>query len=305
MRRYALGFTLLLFVACGGRGVPVDSAPPTSPAAAVTDAAALMKRAYDLHFDEEEYNAAIDAYDDVATLHPSSPEAPEALFRIANIHHWEEPKLGDAIAAYERVIAAYPASEPAVESIVRIGECHALLGDPGAGVARCDEVLKGYPDSVHVPFAIFTKANLLRYDLRNPKASKQLYDRLRDDYPDTKYGGEARKQLASLLRAPGGRARNQRDERRKIKGYERILTQATDYQQRATAQYGIVLGRLRLGDYVDGIRQGEILLRDYADIDDDRLAKAHVLIETMCERLGRQEDAREWSRKRLANHANS
>ncbi|MAF10836.1 hypothetical protein CMK11_10320 [Candidatus Poribacteria bacterium] len=268
-------------------------------------ATSLMERAYALHFERKQFDDAIRAYDGVATLYPSSPRAPEALFRIANIHHWEYVNPKPAMEAYERVVVAYPSSEYAVESIIRIGECHARLGEYAATVARCDDALRDHPDSVHAPFAMLTKAKTLQFDIGDREAAEATYERIADQHPDTKYGREARLWLIRGRSKSEGRATNRSEERVKLGEYRQIQAEASDVQLRATAQYMIAFSHYLLGDHKGAIREAEGLLTDYSDTYDDQLAQTHAFIASMYKRLSRHDMELEWAAKGLEEHPNS
>lgn len=305
MPRHAPWFALLVLVGCASRGVPVDVAPPTTSAVAADDATSMMKRAYDLHFEDGAFDAAIDAYGEVAARHPFSPQAPEALFRIANVRHWEMVEPTGAIAAYERVIATYPASEYAVESIVRIGECHTRLGDPKAAVQRFDDALRGHLDSVHVPLAMLTKARTLQHDIHDRDAAKAVYERLRDEYPDTKYGREARLWLVDLRPKSSDRDVRRADEATRLAEYRAIQAEASDYQLRATAQYKIAFSHYLLDELQYAIREAKALLTDYPDTYDNQLARTYSFIGSMYARLYAHDETIKWTEEGLAKYPKS
>ncbi len=261
------------------------------------DATALIEHAYALHFEHEQFQAAIDAYEQVAALHPTSPQAAEALFRIANIHHWEFVETTPAMQAYERVIAAYPDTEYAVESILRIGECHSLRNDQETALARYDEVVREHPDSKHVPFALITKAKAIRYRADGRDVAQSIYERLRDEYPDSKYGREARMWLVELRPMSSQRGKRRIEEKDKSREYRVIQQEASDYQLRATAQYMIAYSKSLQGDPVGTLREAQALLVDYAETYDDQLAMTHRLIAAAYERLSRPDLAAEWYEK--------
>ena len=276
-RRACLVFLIVSIVACGGATVV--------PAASTTDAPAMMERALALHFGQEAFDAAIAAYEQVATLHPKSEQAPEALFRIANIHHWEFVETTPAMQAGERVIAAYPDTEYSVDAIIRIGECRSLLHDEEAAWERYDEVIREHPDSVHAPFATITKAKSMQYRRDHRDTAKEIFERLRVEYPDTKYTREARLWLVEMRPKSKEAGKRRAEEKTKVAGYRAIQQEATDYQLRATAQYAIAYSKSRQGNHVGALREAQALLVDYADTYDDQLAMTHRLIGAAYERL--------------------
>lgn len=192
-----------------------------------------LRYAHMKHFDEEDFQGALSAYQAVVTRFPESPEAAEAQFRRANVFHWNLTQPEQAIHEYQKVIDNYPDTDYAIEAMIRMGECYARLKQFDRTLEHCQRVIDQYPDSRYVPQAMLTKANTLLFDKHERVQASELYATIVERFPDTKYAQESRLWL-TYQQTP-----EQLPETEKMAVYRDIHKQADDYQVQATAQYMI------------------------------------------------------------------
>ena len=151
-----------------------------------SSAEAQMEIARGKHFTERDYPGAIEAYDDVVNLFPTSDEAPEALFRIGNIHHWRLTDPDEAITSYRRVVDAYPESDFAREAWIRIGEAYGRHD-------RWQEALSRFATWA------FLKIGHTHYiDLQDRESGRPFLERAVAEHPGTVHAAEAQLRLTRM-----------------------------------------------------------------------------------------------------------
>lgn len=159
-------------------------------APAVWDA---RKQIGDLLFSKtEQYDQALQYYQDLVKLRPDAPELPEFLFRIGRSQYF----LGhfdDAVASFRQITTKFPQAALAERADFEIAQTHLTQGEQIGGARTAQDqfkaamasfqgFLKQYPKSQYVPEAQFGIASCLEA-MDQLDAAYQAYEALRSTYP--------------------------------------------------------------------------------------------------------------------------
>ena len=172
-------------------------------------AEAQMEIAREKHFTERDYPGAIEAYDEVVNLFPTSDEAPEALFRVGNIHHWRLIDPAEAITSYHRLVDTYPESDFAKEAWIRIGEAYGRDDRWRDALSAFQEAVDRHPGTDYATWALLEIASTHYSDLADPATAAPMYETVQRDAPGTRYAGEARLRLSVMAYLAGGIAQDE------------------------------------------------------------------------------------------------
>jgi TolA-binding protein len=181
---------------------------------------------------------ALESYRLIVADYPQEVAAPEALYRMARLWHFDLQDPQQALLTYLQLERDYPdhshlqeAREAAArivkidlgDDMLAIGYYQRLLdieqGSPDQYLyeiadsyfrlqnypqARIEfeNLLSSYPDSPLIPEVLHRKATILILENRAEEA-KQDWQRLVDDFPESRYAGRARFNMASLLEERG------------------------------------------------------------------------------------------------------
>ena len=163
-----------------------QASDPSSAAAALYLRANLLRA---LRRDAE----ALQDYDDVLSLFPTSPSAPFAAYeRMATLF-----RLGE----WERAIAALPPSptpDQLPETLWMLAESNARLGRPSIAAAHYARIPEECPASPRAPEALMRLAEIARDEGDLPTAASR-FAQLADTYPDSPSAPTARRQAALAL----------------------------------------------------------------------------------------------------------
>jgi TolA-binding protein len=226
-----VGLAFLLPVAIGlmqGRVIEIELIKPRT-------AKEALQQAYFKHFQEKDYQGAIEKYEEVIANFPSTEEAAEAQLRIGNIYHWNLKQPEKAIQAYQKVISGYPNTPFAVEAEVRLGEVyHWVLGDYDRAIEQYREVVVKHPDSEMTPYAQLLIAEAYTGKGQYEEAA-QAYRRVVDNYPKSEFAPEALARLGGIF------FRKIKDLEVSKEIYERLISEYPESKWLAEAHY--YLGR--------------------------------------------------------------
>jgi len=148
----------LLPVAIGlmqGRVIEIELVKPRT-------AKEALQQAYTKHFQEKDYQRAIEKYRWVVEKFPDSEEAAEALYRIGNIYQWE-------------------------------------LIEPEKAIECYNELISRYSDSPLVPEAMFYKGEIYRWSLKDIDKAKETYTAIIDKYLESPFSIKAKLRLGGIL----------------------------------------------------------------------------------------------------------
>lgn len=110
---------------------------------------------------EKNFNVAIEEYEKLIADHPRSPQAEEAMIRIARIQADELKDYPRAIASYKRYLEAYPEGKQApIALFLSAYLYHNELNDLGNAKAMYEQFLVKYPDHEMAVSAKFELENL-------------------------------------------------------------------------------------------------------------------------------------------------
>jgi tetratricopeptide (TPR) repeat protein len=146
-----VGLAFLLPVAIGlmqGRVIEIELVKPRT-------AKEALQQAYTKHFQEKDYQGAIEKYRWVVEKFPDSEEAVEAQYRIGNIYQWNLFELGKAIQEYQKVVDKGQNANYVAESLMRIGECYGALGKAEKALSYYLKVIEDYPDTLSAGWALY------------------------------------------------------------------------------------------------------------------------------------------------------
>ncbi len=195
----------------------------------------LYRRAETL-FNQNSYQLAAEAYDEVLERAPGSPFADDALYKVAFIRrvYLEDPR--GAIDAYRRLVEEYGESQYADEALMHVGAIYVRqLQDPVAAAAVYREAVERFrkkpPSAARAQLALAA----LLYRQGKPEAADAVRVVL-TDYPDLRREG-ARAQL--LLAQVMHHIAN--DPEAAVAEYQKVLDNYADTREAAEAKQAIGL----------------------------------------------------------------
>ena len=260
------------------------------------NAKSQMERAYAKHFDDRDFQAAIDEYQQVIKRFPNSPEAVEAQFRIANVYQWNQVEPEKARVEYQKVTNSSPDTDYAVKALIRTGECYAQLKTFDKAINYFQQVVDRYSDSPYVPQALLTKANTLLFGMHELEQADVLYADITQQFPGTEHALEAK--LWQTYR----RLKPETSEAEKMSIYQGILKEAEDYQLQSKVQYMVAFSYYLQGQQHKAIQEAKKILTDYPDTHGNQLALVHYFIGGMYERLKQYKQTLNWYETGLSKY---
>jgi len=172
--------------------------------------------------DEGNVILAASEYREFISLHPLSPSAPYAQYRLALCYYDKNAKPGrdqqktvQALAEFKKMIAAYPLTEEAKLARERIKECEERLAEHSfvislhyyrvrafkASTSRLNEILTNYPDYTGMDKVYFYMGD--SYFLwQKADQSVPYFRKLITDFPKSKLAAKAEARLKEIEKAP-------------------------------------------------------------------------------------------------------
>ena len=177
--------------------------------------------------DEGNIILAASEYREFISLHPLSPSAPYAQYRLGLCFYDKSAKPGrdqqktlQALAEFKKTIAAYPLTEEAKQARDKIKECEERLAEHTftiglhyyrteafkASTSRLTDILTNYPE--------YTGMDQVYYYLGDSyflwqKADQGVpyFRKLITDYPKSKYAAKAAARLKEIEKAPSAKTK--------------------------------------------------------------------------------------------------
>ncbi|MHB8835386.1 MAG: outer membrane protein assembly factor BamD [Candidatus Methylomirabilia bacterium] len=161
----------------------------------------------DAYFNKEEYPAAVEAYTEFLRLHPHNARADYVQFRIGL--SWQKSMRGadrspeparKAQAAFEALERGYPRSSFLAQGREGLAAARRRMAEHELGVAdfyrrtekyraaagRYELVLRDYADSGFTDRVLYELGRCYR-QLRDQEKADQFYERLRREYPQSRF----------------------------------------------------------------------------------------------------------------------
>jgi TolA-binding protein len=146
--KYFSGFVLLLLAALGAGCSPPSPKTMLARAASAEEAArAKADTVRDAVRRSAMFGEALEMYGGLREKYPDSPEAEQALFKIATIHNNDTRRFPEAVALYKEYADRYPDEEKAAVATFLIGYIyHNELGMLDSAESAYRTFLSRYPD---------------------------------------------------------------------------------------------------------------------------------------------------------------
>ncbi|MBM2805299.1 MAG: outer membrane protein assembly factor BamD [Deltaproteobacteria bacterium] len=186
---------------------------PFSPL--VTQAELKIADAYYLN---QQYPEAINAFKEFESMHPTNEHVPFVTLRLGQAHFDQftstdrDQKTTEIAKGYfETVVTKYPKSPQAAEAQVKLAKAIEYLAEAEFNVAdfyfkqerysaardRFEEIIRKYKDTPTAVKSLFYLGESYRL-VKNGARAALAYEALIQHYPQSKFAGEARTQLAAV-----------------------------------------------------------------------------------------------------------
>jgi tol-pal system protein YbgF len=112
---------------------------------------------------------------------------------------WRTNDLAACVDRFGRFLQSFPSSKYADDAAFWLADCHYKQGDLKTAILRFDEVATRHPESDKAPEALFRQGEaLVQMGPRFTKAAQKAFQRVVDNYPDSKRAKDARERLALI-----------------------------------------------------------------------------------------------------------
>jgi tetratricopeptide (TPR) repeat protein len=147
-----------------------------------------------------QHDFANDALDLRALLEENSAAAPAALALFGRAEFLaRQRKNTEAIAVLADLVTRYPRTPIVDDAVLRMATLYMRAGMYTEAVAACDRLLTELREQCRVPDrALFQKATVLQFGLRQNAEAITAYERLLMDFPSSVFAGESRKRIRQL-----------------------------------------------------------------------------------------------------------
>lgn len=127
---------------------------------------------------------------------PASAEL--ALYREA-YDAWRTNDHATCVDRFGRFLQSFASSKYADDAAFWLADCHYRQGDLKTAILRFDEVAARYPESEKAPEALFRQGEaLLQMGPQFSKAAQKAFQRVVDNYPESKRARDAKERLAII-----------------------------------------------------------------------------------------------------------
>ncbi len=112
---------------------------------------------------------------------------------------WRTNDLAACVDRFGRFLQSFPSSKYADDAAFWLADCHYKQGDLKTAILRFDEVATRHPESDKAPEALFRQGEaLVQMGPRFSKAAQKAFQRVVDNYPNSKRAKDAKERLALL-----------------------------------------------------------------------------------------------------------
>jgi tetratricopeptide (TPR) repeat protein len=156
--------------------------------------------------EQEDWEASVAAYRDIAEYHPFSQPGTQAPLRIGAVleRHGTPEQAADAYAsavrAYQKLIAESPSLELTIQLKGFLIAAHQKLEQWGQAVELLEEVA-ALPEGINRPLVLLTLASIYDNKLDDAVRARQAYERMVTEFPSHPLAKAAQTQLDRILKA--------------------------------------------------------------------------------------------------------
>jgi len=265
-----VGLAFLIPVAIGlmqGRVIEIELVKPKT-------AKEALQQAYTKHFQEKDYQRAIEKYRWVVEKFPESEEAVEAQYRIGNIYQWDLVEPEKAIQEYEKLKERYPNSDYAIAALIRIGESYGRVKQYDKSIQCFKQVVDRYPNTEYALKAKMEIANTLLHCMDELSKALEIYQEIVKTSPDSRYAVEAQLWIANIRWKQG-----EYSDKKVIEICKKIISSYQNYYHICSAaQYMIGYVLYMRGKHDEALNEFRKVLIQYPESYYDHKAETHLFI---------------------------
>src|SRR5262245_25570482 len=172
----------------------------------------------DAYYLNQQYPEAINGFKEFQSMHPTNENIPFVVLRLGQAHFdqftstdRDQKNTEIAKTYFETVLTNYPKSPEAVQAREKLAKALEYLAEHEFNVAyfylqqekysaardRFEEIVRKYRSTPTAVKSLFYLGESYRLD-KNPARASLAYEALLQHYPDSKFAGEARTQLAAV-----------------------------------------------------------------------------------------------------------
>lgn len=122
----------------------------------------------------------------------------EAIFENVNAMGLNRNAAIEYVDATEAYVMVNPAAEDAPENLFKAAEIAKTVGTFKKALSLYDWVVNSYPNSEQAPMALFLKAFVLEDNMKNIDAARSAYEQFIAAYPDHSFADDAQFSLNNL-----------------------------------------------------------------------------------------------------------
>jgi tetratricopeptide (TPR) repeat protein len=127
-----------------------------------------------------------------------SKESPSLLKTFSSAVVCRARLLPDSAAVHWRALVANGPKNLAAMGLYRLASHRIEQADSSRAAQLLTELIEGYPDAHHLPYAVRMKADILAARPETAEAARLLYRRILQDYPEYPFASEVRESLRRL-----------------------------------------------------------------------------------------------------------
>jgi len=158
-------------------------------------AAVMLEKARIYDQDLHNWTKAIPAYQNFADTYPQADQAVASLMRKAQLLAEEMSLIEQSVAVYREIEKRYAGTAAARKALLAAGDLLARQGNFQAAVAQYSDLIDRYPQSAAALQALEQSAQIYQKELHNTAEAIRMWERIVDNFPDSKSASKARKAL--------------------------------------------------------------------------------------------------------------
>ncbi|MBN1349516.1 tetratricopeptide repeat protein [candidate division KSB1 bacterium] len=241
-------------------------------------------------YDEGMFSLAASQFKNFIEEHPTSSQAPEALF-MAGEAYFKLEKYNEAQQAYLEMTIRYSEAHRVDEAQMKIGECYKAVNDYAKAASAYQRVKVFYPKSTFAPPAIIEAARMFGLAGDFPAAIRTYYAYL-DEYPEASNAFQIKLELLDILIKKG-------ELKRALSESEKLIAGAYQKEDKAHARYFKGLIQEEIGQIQGAQDEYHAVIEGSANR--DLQAKANLRLGTIYRLKGEWQRSNDFFMKSLAS----